>query len=85
MYNKTTFTPNHRYIITTRCSSYVGRHVSFAHGQDVNIADRCTTLRAMLVLLGYVIGLDPEHKRYDRDEYVKINWAAIPEDKSSFK
>lgn len=61
----------------TLCASYVGRQ---GGEQEVLLSPRCNTM-TVVHELGHVIGLWHEQSRYDRDNYVRILWENIPEDK----
>ncbi|CAG5078054.1 Similar to tld: Dorsal-ventral patterning protein tolloid (Drosophila melanogaster) [Cotesia congregata] len=55
-----------------RCyTNGVGR--SHAGRNHVYLGENCLTKRIMLPELGHIIGLHHEHKRSDRDKYVRVN------------
>ncbi|WP_088919384.1 M12 family metallopeptidase [Granulosicoccus antarcticus] len=59
------------------CASWVGR---LGGQQEVWVADNCTS-GSIMHEIGHVLGLEHEHTRPDRDQYITINWDNIAEDK----
>jgi hypothetical protein len=61
------------------CLSYVGR---ISGHQPIYLDDRCGEREIMHELM-HALGFIHEQSRPDRDSFVRINWAAIQEDKQS--
>jgi hypothetical protein len=63
-----------RFILSTRCSSSVGRVTG---QQTIRLTNGCTTSFSVHHEIGHAIGLYHTHTRKDRDTYVQINWGNI--------
>jgi len=59
------------------CASWVGRRGS---EQEIWVAPSCTA-GSMMHEIGHVLGLEHEHTRPDRDQYITIHWGNITEEK----
>ena len=59
------------------CASWVGR---LGGEQEVWVADNCTA-GSVMHEIGHALGLEHEHTRPDRDQYIQINWDNISADK----
>lgn len=60
------------------CASWVGRQ---GGQQEVWVGANCST-GSIMHEIGHVLGLEHEHTRPDRDQYITIHWDNISEDKS---
>jgi hypothetical protein len=60
------------------CASWVGRQ---GGQQEVWVGANCST-GSIMHEIGHVLGLEHEHTRPDRDQYITIHWASISADKS---
>lgn len=60
------------------CASWVGRR---GGEQEVWVATNCTT-GSILHEIGHALGLEHEHTRPDRDNYIIIHWENIKDDKT---
>ncbi|EYC10975.1 hypothetical protein Y032_0053g2400 [Ancylostoma ceylanicum] len=62
------------------CSSSLGRLPSGNRLQlEASRIGNCVTKKIVFHELMHIIGMDHEHKRQDRDKYVKIHWENIEE------
>lgn len=59
------------------CASWVGRR---GGRQAIWVADICTT-GSMMHEIGHALGLEHEHTRPDREQYIRIHWENIAPDK----
>lgn len=59
------------------CASWVGRRGGV---QEVWVAANCT-VGSLMHEIGHILGLEHEHTRADRDNYIRINWENIAPDK----
>jgi len=59
------------------CASWVGRR---GGEQAIWVAPSCTA-GSMMHEIGHVLGLEHEHTRPDRDQYITIHWGNITEEK----
>ncbi|EPB77899.1 astacin [Ancylostoma ceylanicum] len=67
------------------CSSSLGRLPSGNRLQlEASRIGNCVTKKIVFHELMHIIGMDHEHKRQDRDKYVKIHWENIEEDSRRF-
>jgi len=65
------------------CTSWVGM---MGNAQELTLGPGCTSKRIILHELGHAIGLFHEQNRYDRDQYVTVQWEHIPDNyKFAFK
>uniref|UniRef100_A0A3Q2QC05 Metalloendopeptidase n=1 Tax=Fundulus heteroclitus TaxID=8078 RepID=A0A3Q2QC05_FUNHE len=65
------------------CWSYVGRLV--ANGQDISISPYCDDIGSIEHLIFHILGFYHEELRYDRDDYVQIDFdKVIPVYKTDF-
>ena len=55
------------------CLSYLGR---IGGGQEIFLGERCGKGEVVHELM-HALGLIHEHSRFDRDDYVEVNWEAI--------
>lgn len=60
------------------CASWVGRQ---GGQQQVWVGENCS-MGSMMHEIGHVLGLEHEHTRADRDQYISIHWANIQPDKT---
>eukprot|EP00930_Biecheleria_cincta_P085971 TRINITY_DN75338_c0_g1_i1.p1 TRINITY_DN75338_c0_g1~~TRINITY_DN75338_c0_g1_i1.p1 ORF type:complete len:421 (+),score=69.63 TRINITY_DN75338_c0_g1_i1:75-1337(+) len=68
------------------CFSYVGRvGRRRSHSQALNLQQGCFVQGVVLHEMGHTIGMEHEHARRDRDEYISVHWENIqPESKHNF-
>ena len=59
------------------CASWVGR---LGGEQEVWVVDNCAA-GSVMHEIGHALGLEHEHTRPDRDQYIQINWDNISADK----
>jgi hypothetical protein len=71
--SRTTETDYLNFIDSTGCASYVGKQ---GGSQNVWLSEFCT-FGATIHEIGHAIGLEHEHTRMDRDEYVLIDYSNI--------
>lgn len=64
------------FILLCRCDAPVGR---LGGRQTLVLGPGCEYLGNILHELGHAIGLDDQHKRSDRDNYITINQSNIKE------
>ncbi|XP_035984208.1 meprin A subunit beta [Fundulus heteroclitus] len=65
------------------CWSYIGRLV--ANGQDISIRPYCDDIGSIEHLIFHILGFYHEELRYDRDDYVQIDFdKVIPDYKTDF-
>ena len=62
-----------------RCSSDFGRIDEYMQAQRFFLRHDCMRSRSVIVGIAFAVGLDHEHTRWDRDEYVEIKWENIKE------
>ena len=55
------------------CASWVGRR---GGAQEIWVAPNCTT-GSVMHEIGHALGLEHEHTRPDRDQYITINWGNV--------
>jgi hypothetical protein len=66
------------------CSSYIGRKCPWCK-QVIRIPNWCSR-GSIIHEIGHALGLIHEHSRWDRNQYVKIDWSNIaPENQSNFE
>nr|ALA65676.1 astacin-like protein [Physocyclus mexicanus] len=66
--------PRIYFVHTGGCSSFLGRVYA---QQPVQLGDACHNVGGVVHELVHALGFGHEHKRSDRDGYVKINWQNI--------
>lgn len=63
-----------------RCWSYLGRVIpddTTKNYQEVSLGAGCISKGIVLHEILHFLGFYHEHTRYDRDEYIKVNWKNI--------
>ncbi|XP_065909427.1 uncharacterized protein [Dysidea avara] len=78
-------TDEHSYVILTNhtsgCHSGVGMWNKRSY--EVYLSERCSTPGNAMHELGHVIGFHHEHQRYDRDEYIEMNYDNLVDSKAA--
>jgi len=64
------------------CWSYIGMQ---GGGQVINLDFHCFTVETVAHEILHALGFYHEHNRFDRDEYVTINWDNIKKDRNNLK